>query len=106
MKNSVILIFLFLWININCNRFLVETENNGKKEKNDNNAFSKSGINSYLETENIEEYVDSILKREQNGNFWTFILLFASAFIISLIYICSDLIKEWCNKRRIQSKSI
>ena len=106
MKHLAILIFLFLWININCNRFLIEPENNGKKEKNDNNVFPKSGINSYLETENIEKYVDSILKREQNGNFWTFSLLFALAFIISLIYILYDYIKEWCNKRRIQSKSI
>ena len=106
MKYSAILIFLFLWINIICNRFLIEPENNDKKEKNDNNEFPKSGINSYLEIENIEEFVDSILKREQNGYFWIFIFLFAAAIIASGFYIFYDVIKKGCNKRRTLSTTI
>jgi hypothetical protein len=43
MKHSAILIFLFLWINIVCNRFLIEPENDDKKEKKDYNVFLTSG---------------------------------------------------------------
>jgi hypothetical protein len=106
MKYSAILIFQFLLINIFCNRFLIEHENNDKKEKNANNAFPKSGIKSFLENENTQEFVDSILKREGNGYFWVFIFLFALAFILSGFYICCDKIKDMTNKRRIRSDTI
>ena len=106
MKHSAILIFLFLWINTICNRFLIESENNDKKEKNANNVFPKSGINSFLENENIQEYVDSILKREQNGYFWVFLLLFVFAIILSFFYTCYDIISEKCLKCRTRSDKI
>ena len=100
MKHSAILIFLFLWINIICYRFQTKPENN------DNNAFGKSGINSYIVNEKIQEKVNSILTREGSGYFWIFLLLFVFALIFSIFYICYDIIKEVCNKRRTQSTSI
>ena len=95
MKNSNILIFLFLWINIICNRFQIEPEND---DNNGNNEFPKSEINSYLEKEKIQEKVDSILTREGSENFWIFLSIFLFALIFSIYYICYDIFKEKCYK--------
>jgi len=100
MKHSNILIFLFLWIIIICNKFEIEPENN------DNNTFPKSGINSYVEKEKIQELVNSILTREGSENFWIFLSIFLIALFLSFIYICYVPIREGCNKKRIRSISI
>ena len=86
MKHSAILIFLFLWVNIICIGFQIKTENNGN---NDNNAFPKSGFNSYIKKEEIQEKVNSILTREGSRYFLIFLLLFLFSLIclILLLYI-------------------
>ena len=103
MKHSAILIFLFLWINNICIGFQIKPENNGN---NDNNAFPKSGFNSYIKKEKIQEKVNSILTREGSGYFLIFLLLFLFSLISSVLYICNDIIKEKCHKRKINSHSI
>ena len=105
MKNFAKLLLLLLWIDIygidNNNINYNDKRNDTFKENNKNINFGING--SVFENVGSKNFAEIIkMKRKTSGNFWLFLCLFLAAIIVSILYLCWDII----HKNRVSSKGI
>lgn len=98
MRIFPILLLLCLWIcikGIDNYHNKINDKNNDRelKEKSENLNFGNEG--SFYDNEAYKSFIEvKKLKRKTSGNFWIFLCLFISAFIVSVIYLFWDIVYQ------------